>query len=43
MTDLTNGTGHGATGPPAGRAVANPPPRGGDPYRHPAPVSLTLF
>jgi hypothetical protein len=43
MTDVTDGTGHGATGPPGERAVAIPPPRSGDPYRHPAPAPLTLF
>jgi len=36
MTDLTHGTGHGATGPPGRRPAAIRPPRAGDPYRHPA-------
>ncbi len=43
MTDVTDGTGHGATGPPGERAAAVPPPQSGDPYRHPAPAPRTLF
>ncbi|HUL28116.1 MAG TPA: hypothetical protein VLW44_20335 [Streptosporangiaceae bacterium] len=42
MTDVTDGTGHGAIGPPGGRATAIRRPRDGDPYRHPAPAPLTL-
>jgi hypothetical protein len=41
MTDVTNGTGHGATGPPGRRAAAAIRlPRAGDPYRHPATAPL---
>jgi hypothetical protein len=40
MTDVTNGTGHGATGPPGRRAAAIRLPRAGDPYRHPATAPL---
>jgi len=40
MTDVTDGTGHGATGPPGRRAAATRPPQAGDPYRHPAAAPL---
>jgi hypothetical protein len=43
MTDVTDGTGHGATGPPGRQAAAIRLPGDGDPYRHPAPVPLALF
>jgi hypothetical protein len=43
MTDVTDGTGHGAIGPPGRRSTAIRPSGDGDPYRHPAPVPLTLF
>ena len=43
MTDATDGTGHGAIGPPGRRAAAIRLPGDGDRYRHPAPVPLTLF
>jgi putative SOS response-associated peptidase YedK len=42
-TDVTDGTGHGATGPPGGRATAIRPPGDADPHRHPATAPLTLF
>ncbi len=44
MTDVNDGTGHGAIGPPGGRARAlGPPSRNGNPGRHPAAAPLTLF
>ena len=43
MTDVTDGTGHGAIGPPGRRAAAIGLPGDGDPYRHPAPAPLMLF
>ena len=42
-TDVSDGTGHGATGPPGGRATAIRPPGDGDPNHHPATAPLTLF
>jgi hypothetical protein len=43
MTDVTDGTGHGAIGLWGGRPAAIRLPGDGDPYRHPAPAPLTLF
>jgi len=43
MTDATDGTGHGAIGPPGRQAGAVRLPGDGDPYRHPAPAPLPLF
>ena len=43
MSDVTDGTGHGAIGLPGRQAAAIGLPGDGDPYRHPAPVPLTLF
>ena len=43
MTDATDGTGHGAIGPPGRQVAAIRLPGDGDRYRHPAPVPLTLF
>ena len=44
MTDVNDGTGHGAIGPPGGlpRAMGLPP-RNQNPGRHPAAAPLTLF
>ena len=43
MSDVTDGTGHGATGPPGRQAAAIRLPGAGDRYRHPAPAPLALF
>jgi hypothetical protein len=43
MTDVTDGTGHGAIGPRGRQAAAIRLPGDGDRYRHPAPAPLTLF
>jgi hypothetical protein len=43
MTDVTDGTGHGATGPPGGWAMVIRPPRNGVPHRHPGTAPLKLF
>jgi hypothetical protein len=43
MTDATDGTGHGAIGPPGRQPAAIRLPGDGDPYRHPAPAPLALF
>ena len=43
MTDVTDGTGHGAIGPGGRQAAAIRLPGDGDRYRHPAPAPLTLF
>ena len=43
MTDVTDGTGRGAVGPPGRQAAVLRLPGNGDPYRHPAPAALTLF
>jgi len=43
MTDVNDGTGHGAIGPPGGRATAIRPSGNGDPDRHLAAAPLTLF
>ena len=43
MTDVTDGTGLGAMAPLGRQAAPLRLPGDGDPYRHPAPVPLTLF